>query len=133
VNLPNVVARYAQRYAAVHRIGHSVSSPLGAWLALAVAAQAAPEGELRPVNAFQAAVAGYGQYGFEAAAFTGIALGCAFGSPEPARVATLRFGHPYAVVAVMRHARTGDPWHGIPLFAAWVAEPRDPSEVSIGS
>ena len=116
MNLPNVVARYAQRYAAVHRIGHSVSSPLGAWLALAVAAQAAPEGELRPVNAFQAAVAG-----------------CAFGSPEPARVATLRFGHPYAVVAVMRHARTGDPWHGIPLFAAWVAEPRDPSEVSIGS
>ena len=46
VNLPGLVSDYARRFAAVHRVGHSVSSPLGAWLVLALAAQAA-RGDVR--------------------------------------------------------------------------------------
>ena len=46
VNLPGLVSSYARRFAAVHRVGHSVSSPLGAWLVLALAAQAA-RGDVR--------------------------------------------------------------------------------------
>jgi hypothetical protein len=51
------------------------------------------------------------------------------------RIAELRFGHPFAVVAVAidqrrdREAgrRTG-PWHGVPVFSAWVADPQDADE-----
>jgi hypothetical protein len=44
-----------------------------------------------------------------------------------ARVAELRFGHPYAVVAVATDRRVGGtgPWHGVPVFSGWVAEPDD--------
>jgi hypothetical protein len=35
------------------------------------------------------------------------------------RTAALRFGHPYAVVAVAE----GGPWDGLPVFSGWVAEP----------
>jgi hypothetical protein len=88
----------------------------------------------RPVDARQTAVAGFGQYGFEAAALGGIAVGGHFGRQEPARVATLRFGHPYAVVAVARGGeRVGHPWNGMPVFATWVTEPSHPSEVTTRS
>ena len=48
-----------------------------------------------------------------------------------ARTATVRFGHPYAVVAaVSTHRRPAAPrsalvWHGLPVFSAWVSEPGD--------
>ncbi|GAB3938127.1 hypothetical protein GCM10027614_17600 [Micromonospora vulcania] len=85
----------------------------------------------RPVQGFEArqvAMARYGRYGFEAAAVTGM-FGVVSLPPEGiARTAELRFGHPYAVVAVATDTRadggTG-PWHGVPVFSAWVAEPEE--------
>ncbi|MET8262043.1 hypothetical protein [Micromonospora sp. NPDC005205] len=87
-----------------------------------------------PMNEFEArqtAVARFDRYGFEAAAVTGMA-GITSMPPEGvARTAELRFGHPYAVVAVATDTRadgvTG-PWHGVPVFSAWVAEPEDVPE-----
>ncbi|MFJ6198864.1 hypothetical protein [Micromonospora sp. NPDC092111] len=81
------------------------------------------------VEARQAAVARYGRYGFEAAAVTG-AFALASLPPEGIRrTAALRFGHPYAVVAVATDHRDGGtgPWHGVPVFSAWVAEPEEPA------
>jgi hypothetical protein len=43
-----------------------------------------------------------------------------------ARVAELRFAHPYAVVAASA-TEPSSPWHGLPLFSAWITEPRDAS------
>jgi hypothetical protein len=96
------------------------------------------------VDARQVAVARYGRYGFDAAAVAG---GIVIGGPlpsGPARLATLRFGHPYAVVAAVDVVDDGEfpgwnrrwppvPWRGMPLFSAWVAEPGEPSEVVTGS
>ncbi|MCI4061131.1 hypothetical protein MRQ36_00505 [Micromonospora sp. R77] len=46
-----------------------------------------------------------------------------------ARTAELRFGHPYAVVAVATDERRDGAgvWHGVPVFSAWVATPQEPS------
>jgi hypothetical protein len=86
------------------------------------------------IDALQTAVGGYGQFGFEAAALGGIMIGGEWRKPLPARVATLRFAHPYAVVAVARgDIRREHPWHGMPVFAAWVAEPSEPSDVTAGT
>ncbi|MEU5785429.1 hypothetical protein [Micromonospora lupini] len=96
------------------------------------AATAALAGALaQPVQGFEArqvAMARYGRYGFEAAAVTGM-FGTVSLPPEGvARTAEMRFGHPYAVVAVATDTRadgvTG-PWHGVPVFSAWVTEPDD--------
>ncbi|MFF0316371.1 hypothetical protein ACFYPH_17290 [Micromonospora sp. NPDC005252] len=96
------------------------------------AATAALAGALaQPVQGFEArqvAMARYGRYGFEAAAVTGM-FGTVSLPPEGvARTAELRFGHPYAVVAVATDSRadgvTGR-WHGVPVFSAWVTEPDD--------
>ncbi|MFI6784727.1 hypothetical protein [Micromonospora sp. NPDC050276] len=84
-----------------------------------------------PIETFEArqtAVARFDRYGFEAAAVTGM-FGLTSLPPEGvARTAELRFGHPYAVVAVATDTRadgvTG-PWHGVPVFSAWVAEPEE--------
>ncbi|MEO3778321.1 hypothetical protein ABGB16_16015 [Micromonospora sp. B11E3] len=78
-------------------------------------------------EARQATVASYTRYGFEAAAVTG-AFGLVSLPPEGvARTAELRFGHPYAVVAVATDRRAGGagPWHGVPVFSGWVSEPDD--------
>ncbi|WP_433269801.1 hypothetical protein ACQPWR_13300 [Micromonospora vinacea] len=82
-------------------------------------------------DARQTAVARFDRYGFEAAAVTGM-VGLTSLPPEGvARTAELRFGHPYAVVAVATDARadggTG-PWHGLPVFSTWVAEPEEVPE-----
>ena len=87
----------------------------------------------------QACVARYNRTGFEAAAVTGLAaspLSMAAGPSGVVRIATLRFGHPFAVVAVAADdghpgddatARPG-PWHGMPVFSAWVTSPEDAVE-----
>lgn len=113
--------------------------------AAARALSEASTGSAAPVIDFrQAAVARYGRYGFDAAAVAG---GIEIGGPlpsEPARIATLRFGHPYAVVATVDVVDEREfpgwnsrwppaPWRGMPLFSAWVAEPGEPSEVVTGS
>jgi hypothetical protein len=98
---------------------HDLSDPS---LGFAAVAQALAPGD--PWQARQAAMARYTRVGFEAAAVTAVAVAMAMRVPRPGliRTAELRFGHPFAVVAVV----TGDgPWHGLPVFSAWVARPED--------
>jgi hypothetical protein len=76
--------------------------------------------------AAQSAKARYGPTGFEAAAVTAIGVAtAAFAPPEElrCRAASLRFGHPYAVVASV--VDPGGPWHSIPVFSAWVSDPEE--------
>ncbi|MFF3854289.1 hypothetical protein [Micromonospora sp. NPDC002575] len=79
------------------------------------------------VRARQAVAARYRRYGFAAAAVTGMFARVSLPPLGVARVAELRFGHPYAVVAVATDRRGGGtgPWHGVPVFSGWVAEPDD--------
>jgi hypothetical protein len=89
----------------------------------------------RPWNAKQVAMARYTRVGFEAAAVTGLAAAMAMHVPRQGlvRTAELRFGHPFAVVAVTADrpgpGRTAgpapSPWSGLPVFSAWVAQPDD--------
>jgi hypothetical protein len=87
-------------------------------------------------DAVQVARAAYTRLGFEAAAVSAMhfAPTAARPSGEPGvhRHALLRFAYPYAVVAV---ALDGDldapggaasPWHGVPVFSAWVTTPDNP-------
>ncbi|MDM4718759.1 hypothetical protein QTQ03_03795 [Micromonospora sp. WMMA1363] len=78
-------------------------------------------------EAAQSASARFGRFGFEAAAVTGFAVLTALPPEGLRRSAELRFGHPYAVVAVATDDRSGvpGPWHGLPVFSAWVAEPEE--------
>jgi hypothetical protein len=89
-----------------------------------------------PWQASQAAMARYTQIGFEAAAVTALAVAVSAVIPRPGirRTAELRFGHPFAVVAVaVGNATLQDshrpvprsPWHGLPVFSAWIADPED--------
>ncbi|MCY1145268.1 hypothetical protein OWR29_45330 [Actinoplanes sp. Pm04-4] len=82
-------------------------------------------------KAKQSTMAKYGRYGFEAAALTGFSVMESVPEEGVARTAELRFGHPYAVVAVATDYRSSDstgPWHGLPVFSAWVCEPEDVPE-----
>jgi hypothetical protein len=87
-------------------------------------------------EARQAAVARYSAVGFEAAAVTmlGIAMSSRTTRAGLRRLATVRFGHPFAVVAAVSDTRFGEPvspWHGLPVFSAWVSEPSDAEAVVI--
>jgi len=84
-----------------------------------------------PWAAQQAAMARYSRTGFEAAAISAMAVASAAWLPAVHREVVLRFGHPYAVVAVATAntdatANTGGgPWHGLPVFSAWISEPEE--------
>jgi len=100
-------------------------------LGFAAAADALAPGD--PWQARQAAMARYSRTGFEAAAVSGLAVALAMRVPRTGlvRTAELRFGHPYAVVAVTLDTSGGadrGPWHGLPVFSAWVADPEDAGE-----
>src|SRR5581483_9011354 len=62
----------------------------------------------------QSALARYTAVGFEAAAVTALAraISAPRGQPGLRRTATVRFGHPFAVVAVVRDTEPG-PWRGL--------------------
>ena len=85
------------------------------------------------VQAGQAAVASYTRYGFEAAAVTAFGIACSAQPPPQERglerTAMLRFDHPYAVVAfagdLAGQPDPTSPFHGVPLFSAWVAAPQE--------
>jgi hypothetical protein len=106
-------------------------------LGFAAAARALAEAlELRDwrYDARHTAMARYSAVGFEAAAVTGLAVAMAAVARRPGRrrVATVRFAHPFAVVAAAfddprtRHASpVPSAWHGLPVFSAWVSEPTD--------
>lgn len=87
------------------------------------------------LRAGQTTMARYSRYGFEAAAVTAYLSELSEPREGVARLAELRFGHPYAVVAVatdMRQDADGQwvrgPWHGIPVFSGWVSEPENVPE-----
>jgi hypothetical protein len=97
-------------------------------MVLAVAAQAAPEGELR--DEFEDLL------GFDDAAAASALDDLLRDPPSVASAALAAWGfteadwssHPYAVVAVARGGdRSDHPWNGVPVFAGWVAEPCEPS------
>jgi hypothetical protein len=87
----------------------------------------------RQWDAQQAAMARYSRTGFQAAAVTAMVARVAARLPGRHRLAELRFGYPYAVVAVAtdpvadrdRPGPPASPWHGLPVFSAWVSEPDD--------
>jgi hypothetical protein len=88
-------------------------------------------------DAAQAAMARYSRTGFEAAAVTGFAITSAARAPATRREAELRFAYPYAVVAVTTDGGAGTPdagargpWHGLPVFSAWVSHPEDAADDS---
>ncbi len=77
-------------------------------------------------GARQVAMARYTRVGFEAAAVTTFFVATAARVPGQRREVTLRFGYPYAVVAVTTDpAGNVSPWRGLPVFSAWVARPDD--------
>lgn len=89
-----------------------------------------------PWDARQAAMARYTRTGFEAGAVTSLAVALSAIVPRPGvrRTAELRFGHPFAVVAVAAGDTTPSgsqppvprsPWHGLPVFSAWITDPED--------
>lgn len=91
-----------------------------------------------PWQARQTAMARYSRTGFEAAAASAIGIELAALVPGRRREAELRFAHPYAVVAIAADpAAAGQsggarlspgPWHGLPVFSAWVSEPEDAAD-----
>jgi hypothetical protein len=113
---------------------HDLGRHPGLGFAAAAATLAALSG-LDPFafQARQAAVASYGRTGFEAAAVTAmfVAQGMPRTRPGVLRTAELRFGHPYAVVAVTTDDNWSAgrrPWEGLPVFSAWITQPEDASD-----
>lgn len=91
---------------------------------------------LEQMEARQSAMARYTRVGFEAAAATMMSVRFTKEFSRPAMVierrAELRFGHPFAVVAVTRQSDwrsfTGGEtasWDAVPVFYAWVSDPMD--------
>jgi hypothetical protein len=88
-------------------------------------------------------MARYSRTGFEAAAVTAIAIELAALVSGRRREAELRFAHPYAAVAIAtdpegagqrRGGRVSHgPWHGLPVFSAWVSEPEDATDNGAGA
>jgi hypothetical protein len=86
-------------------------------------------------EAAQAATARYSSVGFEAAAVTALAIAVSLhlSRRQRRRIATVRFAHPFAVVAVAVPDSGDRPtadsqtsaWHGVPVFSAWITEPSD--------
>jgi len=77
-------------------------------------------------------MARYTRLGFEAAAVTAMGFAVGMRMPGMMRIGELRFGHPYAVVAVAASDGDTEPgsaddwpdrWNGVPVFSAWVTEP----------
>jgi hypothetical protein len=79
-----------------------------------------------PWQSRQSAMARYSRTGFEAAAATAVGVALGLVQPTKRREAELRFAHPYAVVAVTTDP--GGPWHGLPVFSAWVSQPEDATD-----
>ncbi|TQS40285.1 hypothetical protein [Cryptosporangium phraense] len=87
----------------------------------------APEDDLE-AEAVQTALARYTKTGFAAAAVTALGVrSLSYVEPRDGvrRTATLRFGRPYAVVAVAN--QPGGPWDRVPVFSAWVTQPSGPT------
>ncbi len=107
-----------------------------AWLA-----QLTGSGHFYDYSAKQSVVACYNRKGFEAAALSGFGFTMG-GLPRGRgllRRATLRYGHPFAVVAVAGawvdwvrdhsgRTRGSEFWYGLPVYSAWVTVPTEAEE-----
>jgi hypothetical protein len=114
------------------QLAEAVGCDLDRAAAMAGALLSAPH----PAVAAAAGVWPRGEMSGGGAAVTGIAAGRA-GAPVSRRgrlrTAELRFGHPFAVVAVTAgHSHRPwpvtarrSPWQGVPVFSAWVTQPED--------
>lgn len=82
------------------------------------------------IEAVQSAVARYSRTGFEAAAVTALGVAVSARMPQPGkfREATVRFGHPFAVVATTFGQQPDSVWHNLPVFSAWVTSPDDAAD-----
>jgi hypothetical protein len=110
-----------------------VAPALGALLGLIGPDQTGDE-----FDALQSAVASYTSKGFEAAAITALGIRTVAAIRGPGekglrRTARLFFDHPYAAIALagrpsdFTRRRAGHTeLFGLPLFSAWVSEPREP-------
>ncbi|GAA1859714.1 hypothetical protein [Asanoa iriomotensis] len=116
---------------------HDLDRPELGVPAAAAAAQAAL-GVEGWYEASQVAMARYTRVGFEAAAVSAMMAGVSAPIPQDGlrRTAELRFGHPYAVVALADRpwrdgwqpdTASGAAWLGLPVFSAWVAAPDEAS------
>jgi hypothetical protein len=112
---------------------HDLADPSLGFPAAKNALAAVPD----PWQARQSAMARYSRTGFEAAATTAIGIALAAIVPARRREAELRFAHPYAAVAVTTDPSSGasggtranhGPWHGLPVFSAWVSQPEDATD-----
>ena len=107
---------------------HNLADPSLGMLAAKNAIATVPD----PWQARQSAMARYSRTGFEAAAATAIGIALAAMVPARRREAELRFAHPYAAVAVTTDPSSrpnrDSPWHGLPVFSAWVSEPADATD-----
>jgi Serpin (serine protease inhibitor) len=89
-----------------------------------------------PWQARQSALARYSRTGFEAAAATAIGIALAARMPGKHREVELRFAQPYAAVAIATApdgpggpaGADANPWHGLPVFSAWVIDPENPAD-----
>lgn len=123
--------------------GDSVAAVLPAWSAMSKhdlsspglgfdVAKHALVGNDDPWASQQVAMARYSRTGFEAAAISAMVVASAARLPATHRDVVLRFGHAYAVVALAiatpGTASGGSPWHGLPVFSAWVSEPEDATD-----
>jgi hypothetical protein len=109
--------------------GHDLSDPrLGFPLV-----KTALAGPADPWQARQSAMARYTRTGFEAAAVTAVGVMLAAIRPARHREAELRFGHPYAVVALATSPGQDGPWHGLPVFSAWVSKPDEATDAADGT
>lgn len=119
----------AERYETVlpawaARSDHDLTGPRALGFPAAAAALAPMIRGAERLQARQSAMARYSSTGFEAAAVTGMQFfRHTVPAPHLVRTAQIRFGHPFAVVAVCE--ADGGPWAGLPVFSAWVAEPED--------
>lgn len=123
-------------WSAQNRLNLKKSDVFGSLAALNVMRQLIGPRPSDRTEAGQAAVASFTRFGFEAAAITyfGVKMSRGPSLPESGveRTATLRFDHPYVVVAVAGHPATRaerdelDPtFSGLPLFTAWIDTPED--------
>jgi hypothetical protein len=98
--------------------------------------------DLYGYQAKQSVVARYNRKGFEAAAVSATdfcgAAGYQADERSLLRLATLRFGHPFAVVAVTQgyvpwpgdagSTKASEFWYGLPVYSAWVTAPVEAEE-----
>jgi hypothetical protein len=97
--------------------------------------------QLEDIEVRQSAMARFTRLGFKAAAVTAFSVTLErMALPSDSgitRHAELRFGHPFAVVAVAdddtwnpsTRSFVRGPWHQVPVFSAWITDPMDDEDV----